>query len=272
MPRCSFGEHLNDACAGESQDYLHPEGDELWCLRVRSGCNNAVSICEGQYLRFGKLYTKNQRRCCDPLRLHTGKVHAKDLRVITCQKAKEYQNLGLIPGQKLCRSCRISVDSSRAPDTADPEVEPSLPSAESSSSSTEDEPSTSQTCTSETPVQELAAAASFSPVNEALQVIGISPIVRKKLRQKKYPQQKLRTIGTRLKSQLGIEESAPSTDSQEILLQMKEKFATATNSERLQILTLVPRSWSIRKTMQEFETTDWMVRKAKQLGITLFYF
>ena len=55
MPRCSFGEHLNDACAGESQDYLHPEGDELWCLRVRSGCNNAVSICEGHYLRFGKL-------------------------------------------------------------------------------------------------------------------------------------------------------------------------------------------------------------------------
>ena len=26
MPRCSFGEHLNDACAGESLDYLHPLG------------------------------------------------------------------------------------------------------------------------------------------------------------------------------------------------------------------------------------------------------
>ncbi len=61
----------------------------------------------------------------------------------------------------------------------------------------------------------------------------------------------------------GIEEKLTAGD--EIIAQLKEKYATAQRSEKVQILSIVPKSWSIRKIQIEFGASNFMVRKAKQL-------
>ena len=53
-------------------------------------------------------------------------------------------------------------------------------------------------------------------------------------------------------------------DDSEIIRQLKEKFSTASRSEKIQILIL-PKSWPIRKLQEEFNTSNFMARKAKQL-------
>ena len=55
------------------------------------------------------------------------------------------------------------------------------------------------------------------------------------------------------------------SDEGEIIEQLKEKFANASRSEKIQILTVLPKSWSIRKVQQEFGTSNFMARRAKQL-------
>ena len=40
----------------------------------------------------------------------------------------------------------------------------------------------------------------------------------------------------------------------EIIRQLKEKFSTASRSEKVQILTILPKSWPIRKVQEEFNT------------------
>ena len=51
-----------------------------------------------------------------------------------------------------------------------------------------------------------------------------------------------------------------------MLRQLKEKFHTSSSrSEKIQVLTVLPMGWSIRRVQDEFEASDYMVRRAKEL-------
>ena len=55
-------------------------------------------------------------------------------------------------------------------------------------------------------------------------------------------------------------------DGSEMIQQLKEKFqSTAQRSEQLQIFTVVPKSWSLKKIQQEFGVSNYMARKSKDL-------
>ena len=48
--------------------------------------------------------------------------------------------------------------------------------------------------------------------------------------------------------------------------QLKEKFeSTFKRSEKVLLLTVFPKSWTIRKVQEEFGTSNYMVRIAKEL-------
>ena len=52
----------------------------------------------------------------------------------------------------------------------------------------------------------------------------------------------------------------------EIIEQLKEKFHLSTDrSQKVQILTVLPKSWSIRKVEEEFGVSNYMAHKAKDL-------
>ena len=54
---------------------------------------------------------------------------------------------------------------------------------------------------------------------------------------------------------------------EEILSQLKVKFKDATRSEKIQILTILPKSWSIRQIKQEFKVTHRMAQTATNLQV-----
>lgn len=60
---------------------------------------------------------------------------------------------------------------------------------------------------------------------------------------------------------IGIEE----TSSAEIIIQLKDKYHVANRSEQIQILTILPQSWSIREIQAEFGASKFAARQAKAL-------
>ena len=63
-------------------------------------------------------------------------------------------------------------------------------------------------------------------------------------------------------------ESSDSGNDGEIIKQLKEKFHTAAErSEMVRVLTVLPKSWSMRRIQAEFGASDYMVRRARELVI-----
>lgn len=110
----------------------------------------------------------------------------------------------------------------------------------------------------------------LSSLNDSLQYVGESPVKPKRLNEKSYPKKKLKKIDDTLRKVLRVEseednESEKCAES-EMIVQLKDKFNTTTKkSEKIQILTVLPLSWSIRKIQEEFGATNFMVRTAKKL-------
>ena len=106
---------------------------------------------------------------------------------------------------------------------------------------------------------------SIAPVNEFLQAVGETPITKRKITQK-YSKQKMEIITSKLKEFTIVETTDGKTSEDEIIKQLKEKFhTTSERSEKVQILTVLPRSWSIKKIESEFSASNYMIRKAKEL-------
>ena len=114
----------------------------------------------------------------------------------------------------------------------------------------------------------------ITKLNETLICYGISPVSKREaLRQgKNYGLRKIRRLEGRLsasiKRTVGVdlclspEEDAEST----IIKQLKEKFnSSLKRSEMVQILTVLPKNWPIRRIVEEFGATNFMARQAKKL-------
>ena len=107
---------------------------------------------------------------------------------------------------------------------------------------------------------------SLMMVNQCLKTIGETPLTKRKIQCKNYSKQKVEKITTMMKKAvIGDVHSGQTNDEGEIIKQLKEKFSTVGRSERIQILTVLPKRWSIRKIQEEFGVSDFMARKAKQL-------
>lgn len=103
-------------------------------------------------------------------------------------------------------------------------------------------------------------------INECLKSIGETPVIKKKLVNTNYQKVKLSKI--KIAAAKALLPSTVSTESiddgSEILGQLKEKFhASIDHSQKLQILTVLPKSWSVRK--EEGVVSNYMARKAKDL-------
>jgi len=105
---------------------------------------------------------------------------------------------------------------------------------------------------------------SLQLVSKCLEDIGETAITKRKARSKKYTRDKVSRI-TALMDKAAITGEKPGDD-REIIEQLKEKFHSTTwQSVQVQVLTVLPMSWSIEKIQDEFGASNFMVRKAKQL-------
>ena len=158
------------------------------------------------------------------------------------------RRLKLKPGQKLCRFCY--------------EKEPSQ-SEQEQRSSTDDDTYEPLDATQES-------------LNTSSSLLGCSPLKPVSQREKpSYAKRKVQGLQKAITSKvLNVPtEEFPSTemitpcekseDVDKFIELLKEKCHHASRKEKIKLLTLVPSSWSIKKTMEEFNISQYMVKRAR---------
>ena len=106
----------------------------------------------------------------------------------------------------------------------------------------------------------------------------MSPVVKiKASTQIKYASKKIKSVQTVFKKKLELITGKPVDEvesdeeqrdyaTSEMITQLKDKFKSSKRRrEKIQILTVLPRSWSTKTIQSEFEVSNYMVRKAKKL-------
>lgn len=200
---------------------------------------------------FDKMY------CCNPFKILGHKYKLLGLREV--QKWMIGVNRNISSSSRICHFCRIKLfrlKKEKALEELVSEDENEVEELEQNESLSADKPF-------DTP------AIAVSQLNAVLPYLEQSPISTKKMMYKKYRSEKFKTVSCSIKNKLfpGL---TPSTSHQcpdsEIIEQLKVKFATLTkNSDRMELLTILPKSWSILKMMEEFQISNYMARKVKQL-------
>ena len=102
-------------------------------------------------------------------------------------------------------------------------------------------------------------------INQTFDAIGKTPLDPNRVKLKSYGERKLRQLQAGVRETLHM--NKPKDDFEEILSQLKVRFKDATRSEIIQILTILPKSWSIRQIEQKFKVTHWMAQTAKNLQV-----
>lgn len=111
----------------------------------------------------------------------------------------------------------------------------------------------------------------ISKLNETLPYIDQTPIKKKKLLQRSYRINKFKKISSSIKKKLfldpKLEPSAPhKCPESEIIDQLKEKLkSTTNNNDKIHMLTILPKSWTLRKIVEEFNISNFMARRVKLL-------
>lgn len=185
--------------------------------------------------------------CCNPFDIsgHYWSSRKKNLRAVTegmCERAPH-----ISVGMMICDTCRKKVSKLIPEEPLVPEIAP--PCVEHS------EPSDIDYVPEPWPV--VAA-------NKYLTEIGQTPFSKNKARAKNYARQKVKKITEALKSTVITSECLD--DGTEMIQQLQEKFKiTSKHNERLQILTVLPKSWTLKKIQEEFEVSKYVAQKSKKL-------
>ena len=197
---------------------------------------------------------KWKKTCCNPFHQpnHSKKSNLRHVLSWMCEKQP---NLTL--DDKICDDCRKKL--AKLP----------VLSAEVESTDSESQGWESQDVGESSQLEESALhqQESVESLNQCLSAIGETPITKKKLQQVKYPKEKLKKVKVSIKKKIFPDAASNGSDSEsEMVKQLKEKFhGTTERSEKVQVLTVLPKSWSIRKVQDEFRASNYMVRTAKQL-------
>ena len=116
---------------------------------------------------------------------------------------------------------------------------------------------------------------SVERLNECATILRESPVQLKRLkRSKAYRQQKaqmlqhsvVRNLQSLCPDDSTIQKPQFSSDGDEMIQQLKEKFLSCeTTGQKVQVLTVLPKSWSICKIEEKFGISNYLARMAKDL-------
>lgn len=255
----------------------------LWRAGKRnlaSNCEN-LKICYHHEAKLGSIFEKKNTKCCNLFRVHKNNV--KGGHKISLELASRLSELDYdcIPGWQFCRNCYGKAQLDKSDDDM---------------SGTESHSNDLNSTAMDLEVSEVESAVSKSEsrvsINESLEAIGVSPIKTHSMpkhRRVSYANAKLDSaVGTFKQSfatAVGIKDSdlvlnrkdtadkstkeleRKASDLDKLTEEMREKLivGTSTYREKVQILTLVPESWTIKYASNYFEVSEYLIRQAREL-------
>lgn len=148
----------------------------------------------------------------------------------------------LVPGKKLCTLCHENLQ------------EQCHQHPSSSSSEREGDEPADESCEADAKISALLVS------------VGDSPIDNRKLGVKRYVENKMQKIEGSVRKRLKLQPPMMELDYNEMMEQLKTRFRDSQKvSDKVQVLTIVPRSCTIKRIQSEFGATYNMARLAKQL-------
>ncbi|KAM4046376.1 LOW QUALITY PROTEIN: uncharacterized protein ACNLHF_009977 [Anomaloglossus baeobatrachus] len=231
--------------------------DEQKLLRRRVGLNfdEHSQICLHHEASFLTKYEHLQKSCCNPFgnKGHNTKKNLRAINLLAADQLNEFTKNDVKPGQKMCASCRKEFANRKK--SADPV-------------SSESDPDGME-CSSES-------------LNSSSTSIGISPLKYPRVSQRDslgYARRKTSQVQNAFSSKIAsiggletkdIEETKTAQckmclDYNHLLADLKQKLQVSSRAEKVQILTLAPKSWSIKAISDEFGVSDRMVKQARKL-------
>ncbi len=213
--------------------------------------------------------------CLDPFGLHPGKYKRKGLRTITTEKCEQFPLMNFNSYQKLCRQCFDMLNKSSRYISRFDSGENSSTSENNAAVDIVESDNVSDLYQFNTDSEsEKIEEYELNVINTSLQLIGESPVTKRKMSSKKYPQEKVARVCSNVAKRLKVDQTAETpqltmkqkADNFDVMLeQYQAKFNRATRSEKVSILTAMPSSWSIRKLAGAFNTTYHLAKTSKNL-------
>ena len=237
--------------------------------------NVGAEICLHHEQLLTSRFASMHMKCFDPFKSHRKNVK-RGLAEITLKFAKEmtqYGFSGVIPGYKICPSCRMKLKGQ----IGRYEAEGDLSGIDEEESSFDDAFE-----------HDMSASSSKDSINISLGELDVSPLKlhsipphskviqgKRKLKQATAAFSSKVASALQLQSSDLLEEKEPtktsetlkqdSNDLKHLVNLMKEKVKASTRRRKIQILTLTPESWSIRKAAKEFQVSKKTIQKARKL-------
>lgn len=196
-------------------------------------------------------------QCCNPLKKANHSVRdRKKLRNVTAWMPEFYPQIN--SSSKICDKCRKEITR--------------LKNAQSlNDKNDEDDHSHSETSL-DNDTDFTSHSEVVQSLNISLEHLGESPIVKRKMKCKKYSTSKVKKISSTMKRKLFPAASHSSSsendndieNKSEVIKNLKIKFASCkSRTKKIMLLTILPENWSIRKIMSEFDAPNYMVRQSK---------
>ena len=204
--------------------------------------------------------------CCNPFNIsrHAWGTRKKNLRFVTEWMCEKAPNISI--GSKICDTCRRKLQTTPIEKLTDDPVEFDAGDDSHEIEGTVSDFDESHTAEGSSPSATAAyvdSTTAISSLNKYLAEVGMTPYTKTKASQPYYPDKKMKETTESMK-QLILSE--PGDDDSETIRQLKDKFSkTGKRGEQMQILTVLPQSWSVKKIEKEFGVSNYTARKSKEL-------
>ena len=279
IDQCSVGIFKDDSChkttykVSSKLNYENDFSQDDWQLILARVDKNITSICNHHKKVYIEYYTSIYgNRCINPLDLHTvtskqaKSSKNKSLRIISLEFYQQALNkVKLIPGKKICTTCYQKV-----------------------SNLIKEEVNIGATQSEEDPAFPTPHKVNLLRIENVAKELGVSPIQPLvKLSKHQRPQQIKRkasqirdAVLKKMSSGLQVKVTEGDSDGEEITQESKKLgedyerlindikdklFNTESSSEKIRLLTLAPKSWSIQKVANEFSVTIYQADKSIKL-------
>ena len=253
-------------------------------VRKVSFTNNSL-ICEKHVSSYFEFFQprkqKSRQICLNPFNEHSDDVVGLSTPSKGMTSSTTLKKLELTKDVLLCKNCYSKCNKILNGQCPMPEV---AESTESSAGFVEElmsgYASDSDLQSSEEVFMGSQPSTSREVLNSCLRILGLKDIeLKNKHQRERYAQQVVQDVCTVVDSKLRqvlelpalptcSEHEFPSSDFEELMLGIRSKFRVATKTEKLQMLTLKPSSWSTAKTASFFEVSENFVKRAKRLKNT----
>lgn len=179
------------------------------------------------------------------------------------------KNILINPGEELnlCSTCYIQIYNTFSPGTSSSNINAVFDSTSTVTTISNDTESSDE--------ENLKRKVTLAKLNNILPVLGLSPIYTSKICRESHQQSKMIKLSSELNADiqpllLDAEENMDKSKlNDEMIFQLREKFRTLDSySDKIQLLTVLPKSVSAKYVQDLFHTTQHIVRNAKELQLT----